>query len=208
MKLLHSATSPFVRKCLVVAHELGLTERLELIPGAPNPVKPDANIVTHNPLGQVPTLVTDEGMSLYDSPVICEYLAAMGGDAPGRVGVLPRGGNERWRILTEQSLADGMAAAAVLARYETALRPENLRWQDWTAGQIGKVRAGLAEIELAAPGFAARVDLGTIAVACALGYLDYRYAALGWRDGCPRAAAWFETFEARPSMRATRPPPA
>jgi len=202
MKLFFSATSPFVRKCLVAARELGLHDRIEIIPAAPHPVDRDRAIVAHNPLGKVPTLIADDGTVFYDSRVICEYLDALGNGA-----LVPKRGADRWRVLIDQSLADGMTDAAVLARYETAARPENRRWTAWTDGQLDKVRCGLAELERLADGFADRVDVGTIAAGCALGYLDYRYESLAWRKGCPAAAAWFERFGARPSMMATRPPP-
>ncbi len=201
MKIFFSATSPFVRKCLVAAHELGLRERIELVPGAPHPVNRDATIVAHNPLGQVPTLIADDGMVLYDSRVICEYLNAL------RDGeLIPKQGVARWHVLIEQSLADGITGAAVLARYETALRPESLRWKEWTNGQLDKVRCGLTELERLAQGFVGRVDVGTIAIGCALGYLDYRWGSLAWREKCPVTAAWFERFGVRPSMLATQPP--
>jgi glutathione S-transferase len=201
MKIFFSATSPFGRKCLVAAHELGLRERIELVPGAPHPVNRDATIVAHNPLGKVPTLIADDGMVLYDSRVICEYLDALGDGA-----LIPKRGPARWHVLIEQSLADGITDAAVLARYETTVRPQSLRWTDWTTGQLDKVRCGLTELERLAHGFVDRVDVGTIAIGCSLGYLDYRYGSLAWREKCPVTAAWFERFGGRPSMLATRPP--
>lgn len=200
MQLYYSATSPFVRKCLVAAHELGLRDRVRCVPAVPHPINRSAAIVAHNPLGKAPTLIADDGTALYDSRVICEYLDALGG---GRL--LPAQGPQRWTVLVQQSLADGIMDAAVLARYESALRPENLRWSEWTAGQIDKVLCGLAEIERAAAGFAGRIDLGTIAIGCALGYLDFRFDQLGWRARCPVAAAWFREFGARESMASTRP---
>jgi glutathione S-transferase len=108
-------------------------------------------------------------------------------------------------VSVEQALADGVLDAAVLARYESALRPEALRWNDWMTGQLDKVICALGELEQRAAAFAERVDLGTIAVACALGYLDFRYAALGWREGRPALAGWFDRFAQRDSMRMTRP---
>jgi glutathione S-transferase len=201
LKIFHAATSPFVRKCLVAAHELGLRDRIELVPAAAHPVNRDKAVVAHNPLGKIPTLITDDGNVLYDSRVIGEYLNALGDGH-----LLPREGDARWRVLVDQSLADGIADAAVLVRYETFARPEALRWNDWTAGQLEKVASGLDVIESRAAGFGERVDLGTIAVGCALGYLDLRLASLGWRNGHPNAAAWFARFAARPSMVATQPP--
>jgi glutathione S-transferase len=201
MKLFHSPTSPFVRKCLVVAHELGLTSRIELVASAPHPVNRDAAVVTHNPLGKIPTLVTDDGAVLYDSRVVCEYLDSVAGG-----GLFPRDGAARWQALTLQSLGDGLLDAGVLVRYETFARPEPLRWPDWIAGQTEKLTAGLAVIEAHAAGFAGRLDIGTITLGCALGYLDLRYASLAWRDRHPATAAWFAGFAQRPSMLATRPP--
>jgi glutathione S-transferase len=200
MKLFYSATSPFVRKCLVSAHELGLSESLELVPAAPHPVNRDRTLVACNPLGKAPTLVADDGIVLYDSRVICEYLNAMGDGH-----LLCATGSSRWAALVDQALADGLMDAAVLTRYETAVRPANLRWGEWTAGQLEKVTCALDDVERN-PRDGKRVDLGTIALGCALGYLDFRYASLGWRDTYPKTAAWFDQFAERDSMKATRPP--
>jgi glutathione S-transferase len=207
MKLYYAATSPFVRKCLVSAHELGLRERIELVPAAAHPVNRDRALVAHNPLGQIPTLVTADGAVHYDSRVICEYLNALGN---GRL-IPPAGsssdaGPSRWTVLGDQALADGVMDAAILTRYETAVRPEDLRWNDWILGQLDKVHCGLAEIERRAPNFGNRVDIGTISMACALGYLDFRFASLAWRGQRAATAAWFERFAKRESMAATRPP--
>jgi glutathione S-transferase len=200
LKIHYSAASPFVRKCLVAAHELGLRGRIELAAAAAHPVNRDPTVVAQNPLGKIPTLVTDDGSVLYDSRVICEYLNAQAGG-----NLIPSHGPLRWRTLVEQSLADGIMDAAVLARYETFVRPEALRWADWTRGQLDKVVSGVDAIEARAADLGDRVDLGTIAFGCALGYLDFRFASLRWRDARPKAAAWFEAFGARPSMQATRP---
>jgi glutathione S-transferase len=203
MKLYYSATSPFVRKCLVSAHELGLRERIELLPAAPHPVNRDRALVVCNPLGKVPTLVADDGAVLYDSRVICEYLNALGDGH-----LIPREHAARWPIYRDEALADGMLEAAVLVRYETFARPEPLRWKDWIDGQMDKVTCGLAEIERRANLLDQRIDLGTIAIGCALGYLDFRYGALGWKNTYPKTAAWFARFAARESMLSTAPPAA
>ncbi len=200
LKLFYAAASPFVRKCLVAATELGLRDRIELVPAAAHPVNRDANVVARNPLGKIPTLITDEGLVLYDSRVICEYLNSLGDGS-----LIPRNATERLRVLTQQSLADGVMDAGVLTRYETFARPEALRWNDWVTGQLAKVNSGLDALEGEAADFGDRVDLGTIAFACALGYLDFRFGSLGWRDARPNTAAWFEWFHGRDSMVATRP---
>jgi glutathione S-transferase len=201
LKLYHSPTSPYVRKCMISAHELGIVSRLTLVPAAPHPVNRDPNVVASNPLGKVPTLVTDEGTVLYDSRVICEYFDCLAGG-----GLIPAAGPARWSVLVEQALADGILDAAVLTRYETAVRPEPLRWTDWTRGQLDKVNGGLDELERRAEGWGTRVDLGTVAIACALGYIEFRYPELEWRRRAPRASVWFAAFRERASMRATEPP--
>ena len=201
MKLFYSDTSPFVRKCLVSAHELGLREQLDLVAAAAHPIARDRALVAQNPLGKVPTLITDEGAVLYDSRVICEYLNSVGAG-----GLIPPQPPLRWAVLVEQALADGLLDAAVLTRYETVSRPEKLRWTDWVAGQIEKMTGALGELERCADKLGARVDMGTIAIGCALGYLDFRFSSLAWRETCPNLTVWFERFGRRDSMVRTRPP--
>ncbi len=133
--------------------------------------------------------------------MISEYLDALAGG--GRL--IPASGPARWQALTEQALADGMLDAALLERYETSLRPSDLLWPAWRDGQHDKVMKALDRMEQTATGFARRVDIGTIATGCAVGYLDFRYPDLGWRDTRPRLAAWFAAFNARPAMVATLP---
>lgn len=200
MKIFHSPLSPYVRKCMVVALELGLADRIEIVPGAANPITRDPSIVAKNPLGKVPTLLTDEGVALYDSRVICEYLNDLG---LGKL--LPATGAARWQILTEQSMGDGILDAALLARYENAMRPEALRWTQWTNGQLEKVHSGLAMIDAQADSWGDAFDLGKITIGCALGYLDFRFPTIDWRQQYPRAALWFAKFNARTSMQATIP---
>lgn len=199
MKLFFSGASPYVRKVLVFAHELGLADRIEKLPAAASPVDRSADIRRHNPLGQVPTLLTEDGAVLYDSRVICEYLNDQGG------GDLFGSGPDRWRNLSEAALGDGLLGAALLLRYENVLRPEPLRWQGWVAGQRGKIDDTLARMEELAPELGARVDIGTVTFGCALGYLDFRFADQPWRESHPRLAEWFARFDERPSMGATRP---
>jgi glutathione S-transferase len=199
MKLYFSPTSPYVRKVLVVAHELGLADRIEKLPSAAHPVQRDREIVSQNPLGQVPTFFTDEGLMLADSRVICEYLDALAGG-----GLFPPAGPARWRALTDQALGDGALAAALLARYEAAVRPAEKQWRDWLDGQFDKIVETLGVIEKSAASFGDRFDIGTITFGCLLSYLDLRFPALSWCDGRPDAAAWFARLDARPSMAATR----
>jgi glutathione S-transferase len=201
VKLFHSPSSPFVRKVMVCAIELGLRDRIECVASAAHPVDRNPRIVDHNPLGQVPTLVTDDGLVLYDSRVICEYLDHLA----GRRSLFPQQPPARWTALRDQALADGLLDAALLIRYERLVRDEAFRSEAWTRGQFDKVDKALAAIERQAGDYPARVDIGTIAVACALGYLDFRFAELPWRARCTDAARWFAAFSRRESMRATLP---
>ena len=197
MKIYFSPSSPYVRKCLVTAHELGLNERIELLPSNAHPVQRDAQIIASNPLGKVPTLLTDDGTTLYDSRVICEYLDELAGGT-----LFPRSGPARWQALTLQSLADGMLDAALLARYEDVARPEALRWPEWRAAQLDKLNTSLASLEATTGTLANRVDIGTLSLGCALWYADLRFPDLNWRPHYPRVAAWAEAFGQRPSMHA------
>lgn len=201
MKLLHAPTSPFVRKVMAVAIETGLDDRIEIEFNAASPLQRDPVLTGSNPLGKIPALVLDDGTVLFDSPVICEYLAHLAGDTT----IFPVPGPARWTALTLQALGDGLLDAAIANRYETLMRPEDKRWQGWTEAQIAKVQGALDEIEKIAPTLGSEPTIGTITIGCALGYLDFRYADLGWRDGRPNAAAWFEAFDARPAMAQTRP---
>ena len=199
MRIFFSPTSPFARKVMVVAHELGIAERIEKLPAAAGPVERDATIRAHNPLGQVPTFFADDGTVLYDSRVVCEYLNDL-----AKGSLFPGGGDARWATLTLQALGDGILDGALIARYEDVARPEPLRWPEWRAAQLDKAETSLAHLsahpELIAPG---RVDIGTLTVACALWYLDLRFADFGWRERHPAVAAWYAAFSARPSLSAT-----
>ncbi len=149
MKLFYSATSPYVRKVMVVAHETGLVDRIELVPAAVAPTAINAELAVENPLVKVPTLVLAESTNLFDSRVIVEYLDAQ---HQGRR-LFPAEGPARWKALRGKATAEGLLDAALLTRYEHVLRPEPLRWTDWTDGQCRKVRQALAAL--------AEEDLGT-----------------------------------------------
>ena len=206
MKLYFSPFSPYVRKCLVVGHELGLDARIALLPSAANPVTRDQTLIASNPLGKVPTLLTDDGQALYDSRVICEYLDDLAAGS-----LFPKTGAARWQALTLHALADGMLDAALLARYEDVARPEAIRWKEWRAGQLDKAETSLAYLEgdLAGAGnggakaLSERVDIGTLSIGCALWYLDLRFAEVQWRMRYPKVAQWYAAFGQRPSMQAS-----
>ena len=199
MKLPYSPASPYARKVLVLAHETGLIDRIAVTVAGASPTGPSAEVAAHNPLGKIPALVLEDGAALYDSRVICEYLDNL--SAGPRL--FPEGA-ARWDALTRQALADGLLDAALLTRYERVLRPEPHRWDAWEAGQVGKIRAALDRFESLVGGMPA-LDIGTVALGCALGYLDLRFPDLAWREGRPAVAAWYAEFERRPSMEATVP---
>ena len=200
MKLYYSATSPYVRKVMALAIETGQRDALHLIETTLSPVSPNAALNADNPIGKVPALVLDDGSVLYDSPVICEYLDTL------HTG--PRwfpDGPERWDALRRQALADGILDAAVISRYEAALRPEALRWDDWLSGQQQKIIRALDQLEQTCGQWGERLDIGTLTIACALGYLDFRFADLDWRSEHPQLSAWFAGFSQRPSIVSTVP---
>jgi len=202
MKLYYSNTSPYVRKVMVVAYERGLIDRIETLPASATPVSHNGTLAAVNPLGKVPALVLEDGTALYDSPVIAEYLDALDG-APV---LLPASGPRRWAALRQQAAADGLLDAAILIRYERALRPVEKQWEAWVDGQMLKIRQTLDGLEHEAAGFAPEPTIGTITIACALAYLDFRFAEEGWRTTRPGLAAFYDGFAARASMVATAPP--
>ena len=200
MRLWFNPASPFARKVRIVARETGLEERIEEVGIMVSPVKPYAELARENPLVKIPALSTELG-TLYDSAVICEYLDSLhGGQA-----MFPSAGAERWRELRLQALGDGILDAAVLMRYESAVRPQALQWADWVAGQLGKVKGGVDALERECPGWAERFAIGEITAACVLGYLDFRFPGEPWRPGHPALEKWYAVVSRRPSMKATAP---
>jgi glutathione S-transferase len=184
---------------MIVAHELRLADQIELLDSAAHSVQRDSRIITYNPLGQVPTLLLNDGTMVADSSVICDYLDAL---KQGRI--FPATGEARWRALTDQAVADGMMEASLLARYERAVRPPDKLWQDWLAGHLDKIDTCLQAFNRAAPQFGKRFDIGTIALGCALAYLDLRFPDIDWRVAYPNLRDWHAAFEERPSLQATR----
>jgi glutathione S-transferase len=201
MKLYCSTTSPYVRKVLIAAYETGLYERIEKLLVQHTPTQQSDALNQTNPLGKIPALITDDGQVFYDSPLVCEYLDTLHRGPR----LIPADGPARWKTLLLQALADGVMDAAVLLRYEVWLRPAELRWKDWIQGQTDKIERGLAVAERDVAGFGDTLDIGTIAVACALGYLDLRNPDMDWRAQYPQLAAWHARFAERPSYQATRP---
>jgi len=194
MKLFGPTSSPYVRKVRVAAAELGLGDQVHLEVMGVSPIAPSADLAAMNPGIKVPTLQLDNGSFLYDSRIIMRYLNEKAGGS-----LYPAGD---WAMQCRESHAEGLIDAALLVRFETALRPAEKRWQEWIDGQSAKIDSVLDAMERDAAALAG-VDAAAIGTGCALGYLEFRFPDWGWRSGRPALAAWFERFNARPSMQST-----
>lgn len=196
MKLYYSPTSPYVRKVMACAIIRGLDGRIEKHTTNPHESPPD--LLADNPLSKVPCLVTDDGVSLFGSQLICEYVDSLG-DA---LTLFPPQGAARWRALKFQSLGDGILDAAVPCRGELQKPKEAAR-----DAQIARYKAAISRavdvLENDPPH--KHVDIGSITVACALGYLDFRFAADPWRSGHPKLTAWYEAFAQNKGIAETAP---
>ena len=201
MKLHWSPRSPFVRKVMVTAHELGLADRFTLVRTLAIMSKPNLDLLPENPLSRIPTLVFGDGSVLYDSVVICEYFDSLH-DGPK---LFPPEGAARWRALRRHALSDGMLEILVLWRNERE-RPDGARSQPHIDAFQHKINAALDRLENEIDDIAATpMNISHITIAIALSYMDFRFADDDWRPGRPRLTAWHKTFDARPSMRATVP---
>jgi glutathione S-transferase len=199
MKLHWSPRSPFVRKVMIVAHERGVLDRIVCVRTVAAMTKPHAELMKHNPLSKIPTLVLDDGRVLYDSPVICEYLDGIG-DAPK---LFPAAPAARFEALRRQALGDGSLDMLVTLRNERErVHPSEVH----IASTAVRTAAVLQSLDREADALGdAPFGIGHIAIGCALSYLDFRFAEDDWRKAHPRIARWHADFAARPSVRATEP---
>lgn len=201
MKLYYSPTSPYVRKVMILLSETGQTDDVELVSSSTSPINPVDGLQAKNPLNKIPALERPDGPTLYDSRVICQYLDDRAG------GKLYPTGPRRWDTLTLEATADGILDAALLVTYEGRMRPADKQWDEWSDAQWGKIVSGCAALttrwmsHLNGP-----LDMGQIAVACALGYVDFRHDARNWRKGNDALADWYAKFAERDDMKATVPP--
>lgn len=199
MKLMSSPTSPFVRKVHVLLHETGQYDAVEIHARPTSPFDTAPEVATANPLGKIPALIREEGPTLYDSRVICRFL-----DDRAKAGLYPE--TRIWETLTLEATADGIMEAAVLMLYEHKLRPAEAVLDSWVDAQWEKIERAVSVLNarwishLRGP-----LDMGQIAVGCALGYLDFRHDARGWRKGNDALDDWFAVFSQRESMIATAP---
>lgn len=199
MKLYYNPASPFVRKVMVTAIECGLQDKIDTDALALTPVSPSDSLNAENPLGKIPAMVLDNGDTLFDSRVICEYLNDLGN------GTLFPEGEAKWQCLRRQAIADGICDAGVLVRYETFVRPEDRQWDHWIDNQKQKFRRALQLLESEVGTFAGEIDIGTLSIAIALDYIDFRYANEAWRDQYPALADWHAVISTRESLKQTMP---
>ncbi len=194
-----SPASPFVRKIRIAAGVLGLEQDITIEPA--DTTAPSDTVRQQNPIAKIPTLVLEDGTTLFDSRVILEYLDHRAGG--GRI--IPKDAPARFAALRLQALADGILDASILLVYEGRWRPAERHEPKWVEHQAGKVARGLAALEAAPPGLGNPPDVGQITVACALGYRDFRFDG-SWRKDHPRLVAWLDGFAARvPAFAATKP---
>lgn len=199
MKLFHSPRSPFVKKVLVVAWELGVGQQVELLACKANHIDRDRTIMVHNPLGQVPTMLLEDGSYLADTRVICEYLNHRCDGA-----LYPDPGPARWHTLRIDALTHCMMDTAVLAGLEIRLRPPEFYYGPWAEGQFAKLRSGIDALDDCVAHFHGAIDIATISAACCLSFIDRRLGQVTWRAEHPKLASWLDEFEMRESMRQTR----
>lgn len=199
MKLYYSPTSPFVRKVNVFAAEVGLDTQIERV--KTNPWQAEDILTAENPLSKIPTLKTDDGMILYDSSVICEYLDSL---HDGKK-LIPLSGEMRWRALRLQALADGVLESGI-ARFLERKRDVALQSKDWDALQKKSIERSLDYLEESISEWSGmELNIGVLCVGCMLGWLDFRIPDENWREKRPALTAWFEQFSTRSSMANTLP---
>jgi glutathione S-transferase len=183
---------------MICIHELGIDQEVGRIRSVAAMLKPNATLMQDNPLSKIPTLVLDDGSSLFDSVVICEYL---NDHAKGKL--FPAVGPDKWQALRWHALGNGLMDALILWRNE---REREVPLPTLMQAFEHKVGATLELLEAQVPELtAAPMSIGTVTLACALGYLDYRFDELGWRQRAPALAAWFAVWQQRPSFVLTEP---
>jgi glutathione S-transferase len=202
MKLSFSQSSPFARKVRIAAIELGLIDKIELVPTTVAPAQPNPEYSQITPLKKLPVLILDNGDLIVDSYVIVEYLDELAGGGK----LIPASGADRWKVKSDHSLLQGMLDSMLLCRYEKIVRPEPLRWQAWADDHWNRAWAGMARFEKQADMLSRPLDISQIALVCVLGYADFRFADCGWRKAYPKLDAFHQKMLERPSVKISLPP--
>lgn len=201
MKLYWSQVSPYVRKVLICARELGLEDRIEILPAKVAMTVPNHELMRANPLGKVPALVNEDGEAFFDSLVICEYLASL---APGN-SMFPTAGPARWDALRWHAIGNGMSDALILW-FRELLRAEQQQVPQLIDILKLKIRACIPVLEHESGRVCAQpLHIGHIAVFTSLAYIDFRFPEIAWREGHPQLSEWEAGFAGRASAIATAP---
>lgn len=199
MKLYGDFLSPFVRMSMVAAIECGLADRIDHEKELVKPTEVNAKLSSLSAIGKVPVLETDHGHAIYDSRVIIEYLAHVSGNKT----LIPDDGVKRFRILTLQALGQGLADAAVAYRYETAARPAELKWNDYASRLELRIGTIILDAERNTDSDLNEVHVGSIAIAVALSYIDFRLPTIKWRDTAPKLVEVHGRMLSRASFKQT-----
>ena len=204
MKLTFSAASPFARKVRIAAIELGLIDKIELVPTSVAPGTPNDEYSKIHPLKKLPVLILDNGEVIADSYVIVEYLDELAGGGK----LIPASGPTKWRVKTDHSLLQGMLDSMLLCRYENMTRPENRRWKAWSDDHWSRAWNGIARFSAREDVLSGPLTVAQIALVCVLGYADFRFADCGWRKAYPKLDAFHQKMLERSSVKISLPPPA
>ena len=203
MKLTFSAASPFARKVRIAAIELGLIDKIQLVPVTVKVGEPNEAYSKITPLKKLPVLILDDGEVILDSYVIVEYLNELAGG-----GLIPEYGPTRWRVKSDHSLLQGMLDSMLLCRYEDVMRPQGLHWKAWHDDHWNRVWTGMARFEARDDLLSGPLTIAQIALVCVLGYADFRFADCGWHKTYPKLERFHQKMLERPSVKVSMPPPA
>ena len=203
MKLTFSAASPFARKVRIAAIELGLIDKIQLVPVTVKVGEPNDEYSKITPLKKLPVLILDDGEVILDSYVIVEYLNELAGG-----GLIPEYGPTRWRVKSDHSLLQGMLDSMLLCRYEDVMRPQGLHWKAWHDDHWNRVWTGMARFEARDDLLSGPLTIAQIALVCVLGYADFRFADCGWHKTYPNLERFHQKMLERPSVKVSMPPPA
>jgi glutathione S-transferase len=204
MKLAFTPASPFARKVRIAAIELGLIDRIEFFPASVVPGIPNDEYAKINPQKKLPALITDDGDIIIDSYVIVEYLDELAGGGK----LIPASGRARWQVKSDHSLLQATLDSMLLCRYERMVRPQGLQWQAWSDDHWNRAWRTMARFEERPDVLSRPLDIVQIALACVLGYADFRFTDCGWRTAYPNLDAFNARMLERPSIKISVPPQA